>query len=358
MHQLIIIGNGFDRACGLNSDFGSFFSSRHDAGGVFLPSSGMETAWDIILASIAHEDPLWCDVEAVVTKWVIGEEGSAPVVDAFGPYLSLPSGDISTWRETELNTVREYALYSFGDPLYSPESFTREDISRRRALHFLLTELHLFECEFAAYLCDQVAGSVVYSARAARMLERLALDSLDSLVSTSVLDFNYTSVNLSRLPDAAAHNVHGSLEMGDIVIGVDGKEVADGSPALPFTKTYRLLALDPIEYRSLFRPAGSADQTRLIKFYGHSLAAADYSYFQSIFDAVDLYGSDVTLGFYYSGYNDSSGREIPDDDLREVQYERVSHLLATYGETFDNDAHGHNLMHKLLLEGRLFIRRL
>lgn len=257
-----------------------------------------------------------------------------------------------------LNAVREYVLYSFGDPLYSPGSFPIADINRRNALHFLLSELHLFECEFASYLRDQVAGSVVYSARAARMLERLALDSLDSLVSTSVLDFNYTSVNLSRLPDAAAHNVHGSLEMGDIVIGVDGKEVADGSPALPFTKTYRLLALDPIEYRSLFRPAGSADQTRLIKFYGHSLAAADYSYFQSIFDAVDLYGSNVSLGFYYSGYDDYSGREIPDDDLREIQYERVSHLLATYGETFDNDAHGHNLMHKLLLEGRLFIRRL
>lgn len=98
MHQLIIIGNGFDRACGLNSDFGSFFSSRHDAGGVFLPSSGMETAWDIILTSIAHEDPLWCDVEAVVAKWVIGEEGAAPVVDDFGSCHFFPSGDSSAWR--------------------------------------------------------------------------------------------------------------------------------------------------------------------------------------------------------------------------------------------------------------------
>ncbi|EFW89333.1 hypothetical protein [Streptococcus equinus] len=38
----------------------------------------------------------------------------------------------------------------------------------------------------------------------------------------------------------------------------------------------------------------------VIKFYGHSLARADYSYFQYIFDMYDLYNSDVKLIFYYS----------------------------------------------------------
>jgi 4-hydroxy-3-polyprenylbenzoate decarboxylase len=32
---------------------------------------------------------------------------------------------------------------------------------------------------------------------------------------------------------------------------------------------------------------------KMVKFYGHSLSDPDYSYFQAIFDAVDLYGSDV-----------------------------------------------------------------
>ena len=37
-----------------------------------------------------------------------------------------------------------------------------------------------------------------------------------------------------------------------------------------------------------------------IKFYGHSLREADYSYFQSIFDSYNLYeNSKVSLMFYF-----------------------------------------------------------
>lgn len=42
---------------------------------------------------------------------------------------------------------------------------------------------------------------------------------------------------------------------------------------------------------------------------------------------------------------------------REV-HKNVTKLLAAYGESFDNKDHGKNLMHKLLLEGRLMVRRL
>ncbi len=34
---------------------------------------------------------------------------------------------------------------------------------------------------------------------------------------------------------------------------------------------------------------------------------------------------------------------------------RVTDLLSIYGETLDNIDHGNNLIHKLLLEGRLSI---
>ena len=33
-------------------------------------------------------------------------------------------------------------------------------------------------------------------------------------------------------------------------------------------------------------------------------------------------------------------------------------LLSSYGTTLDNKDHGKNLVHKLLLEGRLIIRRI
>ena len=79
-----------------------------------------------------------------------------------------------------------------------------------------------------------------------------------------------------------------------------------------------------------------------IKFYGHSLNEADYSYFQSIFDYYNLYGNArVALVFYYS-----KGFEQTDSIYR---------LINTYGTTLPNKAQGKNLMHKLLLENRLKI---
>lgn len=30
MHQLVVMGNGFDKSCGLQSGFSDFFRSRHD----------------------------------------------------------------------------------------------------------------------------------------------------------------------------------------------------------------------------------------------------------------------------------------------------------------------------------------
>lgn len=37
---------------------------------------------------------------------------------------------------------------------------------------------------------------------------------------------------------------------------------------------------------------------------------------------------------------------------------RVTELLVAYGETLDNGSHGRNLIHRLLLEGRLHVQRI
>ena len=38
-------------------------------------------------------------------------------------------------------------------------------------------------------------------------------------------------------------------------------------------------------------------------------------------------------------------------------FEKVNRLIATYGATLDDEDHGRNLLHKLLLEGRLTIKQ-
>lgn len=91
--------------------------------------------------------------------------------------------------------------------------------------------------------------------------------------------------------------------------------------------------------------------TNLIKFYGHSLGEADYSYFQAISDTVSLYEGRTKLVFFTKPYGDKS-----EDEVRYEMMGKVIALLNAYGGTLDNKDHGKNLIHKLLIEGRLQIK--
>lgn len=73
-----------------------------------------------------------------------------------------------------------------------------------------------------------------------------------------------------------------------------------------------------------------------IKFYGHSLAEADYSYFQHLFDYYDLYNNNsLKLEFYYSVYEG-----VDPEKLKQEQLVSILRLLDKYGETLDNKFHG------------------
>ena len=83
------------------------------------------------------------------------------------------------------------------------------------------------------------------------------------------------------------------------------------------------------------------------------MSDADYSYFQAIFDAVHLYSSDVSLVFFYRCFDEK-------DPLihRSEMMNKVINLLTAYGVTLENRDHGNNLIHKLLLEGRLKVQEI
>ncbi len=150
-------------------------------------------------------------------------------------------------------------------------------------------------------------------------------------------------------------NIHGKLG-GEIIFGIDGKDCMDNPNAVSFTKTFRLMRRGGSRTDKLIGTANSANlqgATDVIKFYGHSLGKADYSYFQSIFDGVDLYESKTVLVFYYPF--DSSDEE-KNESWRNGLANSINDLLVDYGATMDNQDHGKNLMHKLLLEGRLILR--
>lgn len=88
-------------------------------------------------------------------------------------------------------------------------------------------------------------------------------------------------------------------------------------------------------------------------FFGHSLGGADHSYFQSLFDIVGLYEGSTKLIFYYFPYRLTNGEEVSESQARNEMMIKVLKLLSAYRKSLENEYHGNNLVHKLMLEDRI-----
>lgn len=371
-HQIVVIGNGFDLQCGLRSGFTNFYEARRSllyevaadsASGLKfgerLKKQGL-TVWDIILD--CQSGALWCDIEGVIAEWVTAPSyfgkvrkhiARAQTGGRISGYSNLHQYVTMPDKGNFYGAVARYLLDVYPD--LNPDS------SELVIAHVFLAELNKLEDCFKSYLLDQVDGNVDYQNRAQGLFSDIAHkgapDPDTSIVDTSVLSFNYTSPKFSWSKRGAfVHvvNIHGRLS-DEIIFGIDGKDCMDDDLALPFTKTYRLMS----RKKRISGVACYADHDALIcgkvdaiKFYGHSLSKADYSYFQAMFDATDLYSGSTALVFYY--------RPCPaaqDESVRTEVMKSAISLLSTYGTTLDNKDHGTNLIHKLLLEDRLFVER-
>lgn len=381
--QLIILGNGFDLQCGLRSKFGDFFKPRFEriesvgdySKGTWksLIEDSDLTIWDFILE--ANIDDSWCDVEGAIESWVLSAAGPKTKSSLFWCALDhmkeFPFTDRLSWivkvgnrlaseeddKSYLLGNIARYVWTLFPDSHgagYTSETF----------IDLLSRDLRRLERSFGDYLSREIANNGGYAEKCRSLYRAIDEDGKqdgdDFCVSTSVLSFNYTN-QIEDYFDKGDYgvfvNIHGKLGE-DIIFGIDGKDCMDDSIAVPFTKTYRLMLRGGSRTDGLISTANSSnlqDATDIIKFYGHSLGKADYSYFQSIFDGVDLYESKTALVFYYP-YDDSEDGEKNNNEWREKLANSINDLLVAYGATMDNADHGKNLMHKLLLEGRLIIR--
>lgn len=369
-YELVVLGNGFDLECGLSSSFRSFVDDRKAFfdGKPQLPAGApayTRTIWDSLLDGLAtrHGDPLWCNVEDAIAEWLVPRHGE-PTIDRTLSLLGATPRATGTGDEFQLSTGQaDAAERAVARQLRERFPLPPGDWDRQRLLAITHQDLSAYERDFSAYLDYQVDATEGYQDRANLLLRQLLLqetpdeDSYD--LSAGVLSFNYTRP--AEPPALSGHetvyvNIHGNLG-SEIVFGVDGTEIMGEPDILPFTKTYRLMAFDLPDIEGLIHtpsPRPLLDRgTALIKFYGHSLGTADYAYFQAIFDAVNLYGGTTRLVFYYRPHDDWT-----DEFARAYTMDAVIRLLVSYGMTLDNRDHGKNLIHKLLIEGRLSVRRL
>ncbi len=371
-HQLIVVGNGFDLECGLRSSFGHFIAARReyfdDPSSDDVGPEFHETIWDHLLDE--RNGSNWCDVERAIAEWVAPKDtrrepktpldlSSNRVV--FGKTLTKLDELCNMGYSVQINqneTPDRVANHLFNRFHGNDTSWTKE-----RLLNVTQQDLSTFEGDFASYLISEINRSTDYRQATDKLMKALMGFGLPSAerheIETCVLSFNYTTPHEIFRVDGnlvSYVNIHGELG-GEIVFGIDGTGRMNDPDALPYTKTYRLMALDvpnvaAVVHRGASDP--SDDVIKVIKFFGHSLGQADYSYFQAIFDAVNLYDGLTSLQFFVRPY-ECNGIWLKEEDVRKEMMGKVINLLSSYGATLDNKDHGKNLIHKLLIEGRLQI---
>lgn len=372
--QLIILGNGFDIACGLSSRYSDFYKSRakyiHTIIGTD-PLNAQANIWDYILKGSAADYEKWSSVEAGIRACLLSPRlpSSSNETEVMHIASTLRNWfNIIDTSQEDLPT--QWFLFLWGgkestiDNLSQPELIDRID-------KYLLHSLEDYEQLFSNYLSRQLYSQPSnkpthryqsYHHNAYTVIMRL-LNMLPTevakLSATSILNFNYTTPFANMAADGtitygmgtslqscfnAYENVHGSLATNNAFFGIDGTGLLDNDNILPFTKTYRLMT----SHLGLDQSSVLEDSDyKYIRVFGHSLGSADYAYFQSIFDDVDLYHSSTDFTVYYAP-------SIPHD--QEDKYRQTVKLLTAYGKTLDNQEHGKNLIHKMLLENRLHVK--
>lgn len=383
-HQLVVLGNGFDLECGLDSRFADFMKARipqmkvddfrYDTWKSLFDDASL-TVWDFILRD--NRDAYWYNIEQSIAEWVKAFASDASRRNSvaaklqkkisafpFNPFVTVASKDGS--RPAEEQTDEEFCLGNIARTFLVRNGAERGmQVYASDIIEFLKQELARFEQEFATYLRHLVKDDSSYAYKANRLLSCMIKDETPCderlKIETSILNFNYTNPFAPEFVNASinlAANIHGNLD-SEIIFGIDGTDLMESGAILPFTKTYRVVLMGSDLPCSLVRPAplnGFGIGTEMIKFYGHSLGEADYAYFQSLFDSVNLYGGSTKLVFYFKS-SKAEARSVAKENAAKVEMtQKVSRLLSTYGHTLDNKDHGKNLMHKLMIEGRLAIR--
>jgi hypothetical protein len=417
IHQLLILGNGFDLSCKLKSQYKDFFEYIFDENN---SSDYKLNFWLCIFKELSQQEKFmnensWTDIESQILKQLryiefLSDRG---FLDTY--YFKFEQDEMKRLISDRIS-LNEKFRYSEAEMISTTfkviknlfendhflvkekdgkniEELEKIKLSFDELIYILQTDLRELEDAFSTFLANQIYSNIPnnkmnseknlskfgkeYSYFSFNLITALLLSvykvnksnaplldlirkssnyseindiNTNSIVSFPIskynqlenwiLSFNYTiPLNFERL-----RNVHGNIIDRNIIFGIDYDKVNsffDNEP-VNFTKSFRIL---DSKINNSTIPLSNLDN---ILFYGHGLGEADYSYFQAIFDTVDLYHGKTKLIFYWNQFDDK--------DQYKIIIERVTKLIEKYGQTFANKDHGRNLFTKLLLENRIIFR--
>ena len=382
LKQLIVLGNGFDLASGLKSTYYDFFDYIY--GQPIVNNTNSNNFWYDIFQNY-KEDTIedWADIEEQILVQLKNIE-----------YLYNEKILIEGRGDSETSSLAEseHKENNIPNNLYVTLEFLLPYFvkvrSEKTTQNILKIQLLILEDDFRKYLLsitkenadDRIYYKYYMKSKVLNKYIQLCnsseshnSDLVSKLENTTifnhspqikkfdetlseiykeknsnenlVLTFNYTKVwDVENV-----RNIHGDLDNGNIIFGIDYDKLNNNFKNAPieFSKSYRVLENG---LTSTFDISSDID---IIKIYGHGLGKADYSYYQSIFDSVDLYHGKTKVMFFWSDYEGKEKEQIHKDFVK-----GVTNLIEEYGTTFTNKDHGRNLFTKLLLENRLTIQEI
>lgn len=364
MNELIILGNGFDLHCDLKSSFNDFFVAKElDNAKQWIDNYTSEAFKKTNLISLFLFNTFYRENITLYNFYF--EPRTIKFGEVFQSFIVFKT-QIINWMDVELFILSflkakrlKFLIDCFertfkkkldqndlflcekdGIPQYFNLCATEAKYTKVNSFYSLfMAELNDFEERFSNYLSESVDKTPAYISKAKYILKKICQNN-----SGTIMNFNYTHVpNNTHFNEI---NVHGSLGK-DVIIGIDLKEAASNEQ-VQFTKTFRKLISKENQI------VLNADYDEII-IYGHSLNKQDYSYFQSIFDYLNLYESHTKVKFIYS---DDFIEEDDEYSNNKFKYKMkiaksLYTLIGDYGGTLSNKDNGKNLIHKLILEGRL-----
>lgn len=367
--DLYIIGNGFDLWVGLKTSYKDYFEhrkydeKRKELLNFFSKSISKEELEQMVkkyenenlfllyLISMKDkeiEEINWNDVERRIFSYIIEFEYILENLNK---------------KNKENNESKSKIEKTFIEMLLK---------SKRKKKIDLFLELNEFEKDFGNYINEQNKkytrnGDII--SKGENIIKDLEKNeelgkSFKSKNIRNVLNFNYTNYSSFYAHyNTKMINIHNNYKKPIFGIDVSGDEIfcvfvekkklenyiknKNNININKFTKTSRVL-FETTEREIDILP--DFKNLESIYFFGHSLSKADYSYFQTIFDYYNIYDSDKELVFLYVDYKSK------EDEVKNEQKEAIFNLMNEYGKTFDNQKKGKNLLHKLLLEGRIKLR--
>ena len=382
LKQLIVLGNGFDLASGLKSTYYDFFDYIY--GQPIVNNTNSNNFWYKIFQNY-KEDTIedWADIEEQILvqlknieylyneKILIegrGDSETSSLAESEHKENNIPNNLYVTLEfllpyfvkvrseKTTQNILKKQLLILEDDFRKYLLSITKENADDRIYYKYYMKSKVLNKyiqlCNSSeshnSDLVSKLENTTIFnhSPQIKKFDETLSeIYKEKNSNENLVLTFNYTKVwDVENV-----RNIHGDLDNGNIIFGIDYDKLNNNFKKAPieFSKSYRVLENGLI---STFDISSDID---IIKIYGHGLGKADYSYYQSIFDSVDLYHGKTKVMFFWSDYEGKEKEQIHKDFVK-----GVTNLIEEYGTTFTNKDHGRNLFTKLLLENRLTIQEI